>query len=71
MKFNQELFQNAPPYMIIRLTYIHVQLLAKPHGDYDKSALYSYAFFSQIHINIVAGLNETSDKIHTKRIANP
>ena len=54
--------------LIFKLTYIHVQLLTKSHGDYDISAL---CIFSQIHMNIVTNLNDTSDKIHTKRIANP
>ena len=31
--------------LIFKLTYIHVQLLTKLHGDYDKSALYSCASF--------------------------
>ena len=55
--WNKELFENAPPYMIIRpylqeglyissgqisklivkLTYIHLQFLTKPHEYYDKS----------------------------------
>ena len=60
---NKELFENAPPYMIIgpylqeglyisswqilkfivKLTYIHVQLLTKPHEYYDKSVSYTFA----------------------------
>ena len=60
---NKELFENAPPYMIIRpsfkggvyinsgqisklivkLTYIHVQLLTKPLEYYDKSVSYTFA----------------------------
>ena len=31
--------------IIFKLTYIHVQLLTNPHGDYDKSALYLCASF--------------------------
>ena len=62
-KFNKELFKNAPPYMIVRLslkgglyissgqisklivklTYIHVQLLTKPHEYYDKSVSDTFA----------------------------
>ena len=60
---NKELFEDAPPYMIIRpylkeglyissgqisklivkLTYIHVQRLTKPHEYYDKSVSYTFA----------------------------
>ena len=60
---NKELFENAPPDMIIRpyfqeglyissgkisklivkLTYIHVQILKNPHEYYEKSVLYTFA----------------------------
>ena len=61
LDWNKELFENAPPYMIIRpylkeglyissrqiskliikLTYIHVQPLTKPHEYYDKYVSYT------------------------------
>ena len=60
---NKELFENAPPYMIIeptpkgclyigsgqiselivKQTYIHMQLLTNPHEYYDKSVPYTVA----------------------------
>ena len=63
ISLNKELFENAPPYMIIRqslkgglyissgqitklmvkLTYMHVQLLIKPHEYYGKSVSYTFA----------------------------
>ena len=53
---------------IVKLACIHVQLFTKPHEDYDKYALYSYASFAQIHVNIVTNLNDTSDTSLLRRL---
>ena len=85
--FNKELFEDAPPYMIIRpylkeglyiisgqlsklivkLTYIHVQLWTKPHEYYDKSVIITFVSLHKIHMNMGTTMNETSDK-YTQRL---
>ena len=46
--------------LIVKLTYIHVQLLTKPYEYYDKYV--SHTFASQIHMNMGTNMNYTSDK---------